>query len=457
MRARISAVIAALIVSSLSLFSNTAQAAVSPGVGIATSGLQMYWDAANINSYTGSGSTWSDLSGNGYTATIYNSPPYSHLAGGSSFTYTAASSQYAATTGSNNINFTGGISISFYANFGSTAENWERIIDFGNGELANNILIGREGATTNLWFEVHNAGSSKGVCKATGAIGVNTLDQYTLIVSADGTSCGFYKNGTYFATTVVSGTDFRPNSSITRTNNYIGRSNWAADSYFQGSIQEIAIYNRPLSGAEITQNYNSMVDVSWPTLSTGTFSMAENKTIVETLTASEPSTFSISTGSDSAKFSMTSSGVISFISAPNYELPTDSNTDNVYLLPIIVWDANGNYNSGTIYITVTNVAEVATLTFGSLSGNPYKGASVVITVTPSAGATAGKVTYLANGKRIPRCYKVNFTGSGISTCVWKPSNRGYQEITISFTPNGSEYSPTSLKKTFFVNQRTVNR
>ena len=185
--------------------------------------------------------------------------------------------------------------------------------------------------------------------------------------------------------------------------------------------------------------------------------MAENKITVDTLTASEPSTFSISSGGDSAKFSMTNTGVISFISPPNYEAPTDSNTDNVYLLPIVVLDANGNYNSGTLYITVTNVAESATLTFGSLSANPYKGISVIITVTPTAGGTAGKVSYLANGKRIPKCYKLNFTGSGISSCLWEPANRGYQELTITFTPTASEYSATTLKKTFFVNQRSINR
>ena len=51
-------------------------------VPVVTSGLQMQLDAGNPSSYSGSGSTWSDLSGNGYNATLYNSPTYSASNGG---------------------------------------------------------------------------------------------------------------------------------------------------------------------------------------------------------------------------------------------------------------------------------------------------------------------------------------------------------------------------------------
>jgi len=42
----------------------------------ATSGLIMYVDAAQSSSYSGSGSTWSDISGSGKTLTLYNSPTF---------------------------------------------------------------------------------------------------------------------------------------------------------------------------------------------------------------------------------------------------------------------------------------------------------------------------------------------------------------------------------------------
>lgn len=44
--------------------------------GIATNGLSMWLDANNPASYPGSGTTWSDLSGNGNNITLVNNPTY---------------------------------------------------------------------------------------------------------------------------------------------------------------------------------------------------------------------------------------------------------------------------------------------------------------------------------------------------------------------------------------------
>jgi hypothetical protein len=43
---------------------------------IVTDGLICHLDAGNKNSYTGSGTTWTDLSGNGYNATLFNGVGY---------------------------------------------------------------------------------------------------------------------------------------------------------------------------------------------------------------------------------------------------------------------------------------------------------------------------------------------------------------------------------------------
>lgn len=49
---------------------------------IPTSGLQLYLDSGNASSYSGSGTTWTDLSGNGRTGTLTNGPTYSASSGG---------------------------------------------------------------------------------------------------------------------------------------------------------------------------------------------------------------------------------------------------------------------------------------------------------------------------------------------------------------------------------------
>jgi hypothetical protein len=46
-------------------------------VPVVRTGLQMQLDAGNTSSYSGSGSTWTDLSGNGNNATLFNTPTYS--------------------------------------------------------------------------------------------------------------------------------------------------------------------------------------------------------------------------------------------------------------------------------------------------------------------------------------------------------------------------------------------
>jgi len=91
---------------------------------------------------------------------------------------------------------------------------------------------------------------------------------------------------------------------------------------------------------------------------TGPVSVQENQTDAGIATVSDPDitdavTFSL-TGADAGLFTIDSTGAISFITAPDFEMPTDTNMDNVF--DIIV-----NANDGTLTttqnaaVTVTNV------------------------------------------------------------------------------------------------------
>jgi hypothetical protein len=50
---------------------------------VVTTGLQLYLDAGNASSYPGSGTAWTDLSGNNRDGTLTNGPTYSGTNGGS--------------------------------------------------------------------------------------------------------------------------------------------------------------------------------------------------------------------------------------------------------------------------------------------------------------------------------------------------------------------------------------
>jgi hypothetical protein len=96
-----------------------------------------------------------------------------------------------------------------------------------------------------------------------------------------------------------------------------------------------------------------------------TASAAENGTAVLTAAASDPEsgslTYSLGSGNDTTKFSITSAGVLTFNRAPDYEIPSDSDENNTYLVNLIVSD--GSFSTTlTLTVTVTDVNEPTALT-----------------------------------------------------------------------------------------------
>ena len=86
----------------------------------------------------------------------------------------------------------------------------------------------------------------------------------------------------------------------------------------------------------------------------------ENATAVTTVTATDPDgpslTFSIVGGSDAGKFHIDpATGVLTFINAPNFEAPGDSDTNNSYIVQVRASDTLTN-DDQTITVNVTDVA-----------------------------------------------------------------------------------------------------
>jgi hypothetical protein len=98
---------------------------------------------------------------------------------------------------------------------------------------------------------------------------------------------------------------------------------------------------------------------------TATINAAENQTAVTDVDATDDTdsegsglSYSISGGVDASLFSIDpSTGVLSFISAPDYENPTDSGVDNVYDVQVTVTDSGGLTDVQDIAVTVTDVVE----------------------------------------------------------------------------------------------------
>lgn len=142
-----------------------------------------------------------------------------------------------------------GVTIDFEADFGTQANNWERIIDFSAGTSSNNnILVARNGTTRKLSFQIF-IGSSVNLCEyadALPAAGVSEMARWT--ISADGVNCVMYKNGAQVYTQAFSA---KPTTNLTLTGNFIGRSNWPADASFEGKIRSVNLYAGALSPADV--------------------------------------------------------------------------------------------------------------------------------------------------------------------------------------------------------------
>lgn len=218
------------------------------GPPIVTQGLVGHWDAGNPYSYLGTGTTWTDLSGNGNTITLQNSPTFSQDKSGTLL-------------------------------FDGTNQY---------GTVANvNIPTGTSDFTWLFWLRIPTTFASPG--------GLNANDGYAMILSS--TQSYFYlaifKNNTNYTVAydnnsnlnrfgnvtigtwahvgvvrssqsstgylnAVAGTAMADTTSLSGSLE-LGRYgvNQTQRFYFNGPISIGHIYNRALSAAEVFQNYQA--------------------------------------------------------------------------------------------------------------------------------------------------------------------------------------------------------
>ena len=60
-------------------------------------------------------------------------------------------------------------------------------------------------------------------------------------------------------------------------------------------------------------------------------------------------------GADGSKFDISDGGALTFKDKPDYEMPTDTNKDNVYEVTVRAADADGYIGTKAVKVTVTNV------------------------------------------------------------------------------------------------------
>jgi hypothetical protein len=207
------------------------------GPDIVENGLVLCLDAANKLSYRGTGTTWTDLSGNNNTSTLINGPTFSTANLGS--IVFDGTDDYVNCGNGASLKLTSG-TVTVWMKTTSTAVAYQGIVvkalNYGIYNYGGNLLLYDWGADTNR---------NSGISISDGNWRFITLN----FASNSANNAKVYINGVLVYTTTMYKT----------SDDYsLGISTGSSGSQlFPGTIGSVQIYNRELTATEILQNYNA--------------------------------------------------------------------------------------------------------------------------------------------------------------------------------------------------------
>jgi hypothetical protein len=188
----------------------------------------------------------SDVTGNGNDGTHIGDPNYAAGKVGDALVFDGAADYVDLPDGFSD--FRNGLTVTLWA-MPAAAGSYARFFDWGNGASNDNIFFCRLGTSNTLAFNVYLADVSSTPVEAANALELDAW-QFLVVTMDNGGNVVLYKNGVPLQT----GTVFVP-AVVTRTNNFIGESNWAADALYAGLMDDIKLYNYPMSGTEVADLY----------------------------------------------------------------------------------------------------------------------------------------------------------------------------------------------------------
>jgi len=248
----------------LSQMQYAAETAV-PAPAWVTDGLIGYWDATNTDSYPGSGTTWTDLSSTGANLAYQSTPSY-----GAAGTNTPAYFSIDSTSDSNAYFSVTNSTLAEVSNGGAmTVQALVYITTFGTPSVS--YIAGNDSNSNGAWRVKAQ------VLSSLNKFALQPWDSLDNAFNIVNTNAGGLSNGRWYFVTATndwsagSGTaatapvDLVTTSTSTSTPNgskstfTIGKAPSLSD-LFKGRISAVMVYNKVLSGAEITQNYNAIRD-----------------------------------------------------------------------------------------------------------------------------------------------------------------------------------------------------
>ena len=217
---------------------------LSHSPSIITQNLVLCLDAANTKSYPGSGTTWTDLSGNGNNGTLVNGVGYSGDNFGS-LSFDGANDY--VTLGTKDI-ITTDFSVNMWVKV-TAATKEVYFFSFGYSDSNSALLYRSGGAPYTLTMNYINSGV---ITTHSSSFAINQNVTYNITWTRTGSNNIVYING-------VNIYSFSNSTTLISCIYDIG---WAttrnkSTAYYQGNIYTTSLYNRALTPQEIQQNFNA--------------------------------------------------------------------------------------------------------------------------------------------------------------------------------------------------------
>jgi hypothetical protein len=199
-------------------------------------------DASSERSYSGNGSTWFDLSGNGHNADIYGTPSFSLLGGAKCFVLDSVGDRFSADVVNN------------LTTNDLTLEAWIYPQDEISGGDRGAVIQGycylswnkSNRRLSNYWYSTNN----KGYHEPSTQMDRNRWHHLMSVWNSSTGELYQYINGVLENTVTTS----------TSSGTYYSGLNigWEGDGrQFSGGISVIKVYNNVVSGEQVLQNYNA--------------------------------------------------------------------------------------------------------------------------------------------------------------------------------------------------------
>lgn len=228
---------------------------------IVRDGLVLHLDAANIKSYPGSGTVWSDLSKNFYTSSLQNGTTKSNNY--MSFDGVNDYVSLGSISGSNKLMLNnpenGGLTFSFAIYWNGTGATYQRIIDkstSGSGTSGYAVWIEPTGTTSLPYcmvYRTNGASVPNAILESSTPMPTNKWVIWTFTHNVSTGACSWYRDGVLD----VSGTQ---TYSIPNATALLNIGNWyttGTSRFFNGRMGYISIYDKSLSANEIKQNFEA--------------------------------------------------------------------------------------------------------------------------------------------------------------------------------------------------------